>query len=215
MKPDTQVQRDGKVIETLWGEMYDGLRTFISRRVTNEADTDDIIQEVFLRVHQRLDSLKDPRRVVGWIYQIVRNAIVDYYRVQGTRHDRPMGLVGDLETSRAATPSFFREMFGLEGQVRREMSACIRPMVAQLSQDYREAITMVELEGHSQRVAAQKIGLSLSGMKSRVQRGRKQLKHMLNTCCLIQLDRRNSIAAFSSRTSTCSDCASLVELPIS
>lgn len=206
MKPHTQVPFNGKVIEAVWAEMYEGLRAFISRRISNEADVDDLMQEVFLRVHQRLDSLKELTRVTGWIYQIVRHAIVDYYRVQGKRQDRPMGLGAELEKNRPVPLLSIRGASELEGHARQEISACVRPLIAQLSQEYRDALIMVELEGQSQSMAAQKIGLSLSGMKSRVQRARKQLKRLLHSCCLIQLDQRKSVASFSRRTSKCADC---------
>lgn len=64
---------------------------------------------------------------------------------------------------------------------------------------YREAIMLVELEELTQQAAAGRLGLSLSGMKSRVQRGRKQLRQMLDACCLIQLDRRGGVAEYERR----------------
>jgi len=57
----------------------------------------------------------------------------------------------------------------------------------------------VELEGLTHQAAAKRLGLSVSGMKSRVQRGRKQLKQMLQDCCLIQLDRRSGVADYELR----------------
>ena len=57
----------------------------------------------------------------------------------------------------------------------------------------------MELEGLTQQTAAKRMGLSLSGMKSRVQRGRARLKQMLDDCCLIELDRRGG----SRRLSLC------------
>jgi RNA polymerase sigma-70 factor (ECF subfamily) len=62
-----------------------------------------------------------------------------------------------------------------------------------LPSQYREAVTLVELEGLTQNAAAKQLGLSVSGMKSRVQRGRRQLKRMLDECCLIRLDQRRSV----------------------
>jgi RNA polymerase sigma-70 factor (ECF subfamily) len=61
-------------------------------------------------------------------------------------------------------------------------------MIERLSQDYRDAITLVELEGLTQQAAAKQMGISLSGMKSRVQRGRARLKQMLADCNLCGSD---------------------------
>lgn len=79
-------------------------------------------------------------------------------------------------------------------------------MLDRLSQDYRDAIMLVELEGLTQQAAAERLGLSLPGMKSRVQRGRKQLKQMLDDCCLIQLDRRGGVADYEVRGTGCDPC---------
>ena len=64
---------------------------------------------------------------------------------------------------------------------------------------YREAITLTELEGRTQREAAEMLGISLSGMKSRVQRGRAKLRAMLEACCEIAVDARGKVIACEPR----------------
>ena len=86
-------------------------------------------------------------------------------------------------------------------------------MIERLPQDYRDAITLVEIDGLTQQAAATQMGLSLSGMKSRVQRGRAQLKQMLDDCCLIELDRRGGVVDYRSRTTDCDSCADTTEDP--
>ncbi|MGH7228796.1 MAG: sigma factor-like helix-turn-helix DNA-binding protein, partial [Nitrospiraceae bacterium] len=92
------------------------------------------------------------------------------------------------------------------GELRQELAACLRPMVEQLSAHSRDAVTLVELEGMTQQAAAKRLGLSASGMKSRVQRGRRQLKRLLEECCVIQLDRRRRIAEYAVRDPQCNPC---------
>ncbi len=82
----------------------------------------------------------------------------------------------------------------------RELAACMAPMLRQLSPAYRQALTLADLEGVSQAEAAKRAGVTISGMKSRVQRGRKQLKAVLEECCRIQLDRRGTIVEYERRT---------------
>src|SRR5689334_5558021 len=60
--------------EELWQLVPDSLRDFIARRVDDEGHVDDILQDVFVRVHRQLETVSDPRRIVSWIYQITRNA---------------------------------------------------------------------------------------------------------------------------------------------
>lgn len=186
-------------VTEVWQQVHDGLRGFIAKRVADPAEVEDILQEVFLRIHQRIDGLKDPRRVISWIYQLTRHAVIDHYRKPGRRQEVPAGLAADMETTGLATTPVSLDGGEGSGQVRRELAGCLRPMLNRLSPDYRDAIMLVELEGLTQQAAAERLGLSLSGMKSRVQRGRKQLRQMLEACCLIQLDRRGGVAEYEMR----------------
>ena len=79
-------------------------------------------------------------------------------------------------------------------------------MIERLSDDYRQAINLVDLEGLAQHEAAARLGLSVSGMKSRVQRGRRQLRDMLEACCTIELDRRRGVADYNLRDQQNDSC---------
>ncbi|MBX3351194.1 MAG: RNA polymerase sigma factor SigZ [Nitrospira sp.] len=193
--------------EELWQALHDGLRAFIARRVSDQEYVDDILQEVFVRVHRQIDSVKDPERLVSWVYQITRNAIIDHYRKPGRQREVPAGLSSELEILHE--PPVISEMIhdGDGAEPCAELASCLRPMIEQLSQDYRDAITLVEIEGLPQHAAATQMGISLSGMKSRVQRGRKQLKQMLDDCCLIELDGRGGVIDYRTRSTNYDGCA--------
>ena len=193
-------------VTEIWQQVHHGLRAFIAKRVADDAEVDDILQEVFLRMHRGLDGLKDPRRVVSWVYQITRHTIIDHYRAPERRREMPAGLAADMETTGTvpATPDVRDSKDS--GEHRSELAECLRPMIEQLDKDYREALMLVELGGLTQQAAAKRIGLSLSGMKSRVQRGRQQLKRKLDDCCLIQLDPRHGIADYTVRDPKRSPC---------
>lgn len=189
-------------VQDLWMEVRGRLRTFIAKRVAADAAVDDILQEVFLRIHDKIDSLQDPRRLVSWIFQITRHVIIDYYRAPHRQREVPAGLATEVEEQMPLA-----EQNDESGEPRAQLAGCLRPMVEQLPADYREAIRLVELEGLTQQTAAARLGLSLSGMKSRVQRGRRRLKEMLHECCLIQLDGRRGVAEFALRDPPANPCA--------
>jgi RNA polymerase sigma-70 factor (ECF subfamily) len=84
-------------------------------------------------------------------------------------------------------------------------------MIAALPESYREAIQLAEINGLTQLEAARRSGLTFSGMKSRVQRARSQLKDMLLDCCRVELDRRGGILDYAVRDATkcpCGPCGS-------
>jgi RNA polymerase sigma-70 factor (ECF subfamily) len=189
--------------EPAWEEVYASLRAFIGRRVRNPADVDDLVQRVLLQLVKGLGSLRDAERLHAWVYRTARNVIIDHYRSSSVRREIASGDAEDIgdTSARQATDLPAED----EGAALRELAACMAPMLLRLAPSYREAITLTELEGHNQAEAARRAGVSVSGMKSRVQRGRRQLRAALEACCRIELDRRGGVVTFGSRTGGGSD----------
>lgn len=182
--------------EALWREFHKRLRAFVSRRVPQHADVEDILQEVFIRMHKGVDSIQKRERLSAWIFQITRNVIVDHYRARNRQSD----AVGD-----DFNPPAEADSSGERSEVT-ELSTCIAPMIAALPQIYREAIELTDIKSLTQIEAARKVGVSVSGMKSRVQRARGKLKDMLLECCRVEVDRRGGIVDYSVRDARRSPC---------
>ncbi|MBI3608164.1 MAG: RNA polymerase sigma factor SigZ [Nitrospirae bacterium] len=179
------------MIETLWEDYRIALRRFIQRRVSDPDLAEDLVQEVFLKIHAKIGTLNDRRRIRGWLYQIARHAIIDAYR----RH-RP---TEDLsETWPDVAPD---DVPPLE-----ILAACVRPMIERLPAAYRDAVFLSELEGLTQQQVGHRLGISLSAAKSRVQRGREQIKAMLLGCCRLEFDRRGGLLGFESTEKGCERC---------
>jgi RNA polymerase sigma-70 factor (ECF subfamily) len=167
-----------------WHELEARLRPYVARRVTCTADVDDILQEIFVRMHQGLTGLHDGERFGGWVYRIAEHVIVDSARA---RAREPL-VRGDNVPERAAfDPGSDAET------LQTALGECVALFVARLPSPYRETITLTELEGLTQRDAAEMLGISLSGMKSRVQRGRERLRAMFDECCQISVDCRGRV----------------------
>jgi RNA polymerase sigma-70 factor, ECF subfamily len=172
------------------GAIIEELRPFVARRVRDPHDVDDVLQEIFLRMQRGLPQLRDEQRFGPWMYRLARNAIVDHARARSRRGL----LVADVPDD-AADPG------SDEGDASRELASYVAFFVAMLPSPYREALTLTELEGLTQREAAEMLGVSLSTMKSRVQRGRTKLREALERCCEIALDARGRVMSYEPRTS--------------
>lgn len=179
-----------------WDELATRLRPFIRRRVASEPDTDDVLQDVLLRMHRGLPGLEDEDRLGAWMYRIARTTIVDHVRAR-QRHPVVAAAVneGEREPVTEASEPFAED----DGAVAREVAQYLAFFVVALPSPYREAITLTELEGRTQREAAEMLGISLSGMKSRVQRGRAKLRAMLEACCEVAVDVRGKVVACEPR----------------
>jgi RNA polymerase sigma-70 factor (ECF subfamily) len=186
-----------------WQELDGSLRAFIGRRVRNQADVDDLVQRVLLQIVKGVGSVRDAERLHDWVYRTARNAIADYYRSPISKREIPSGD-GDDHMASAVAPAVAidDERIALE-----ELASCLTPMLNRLQPAYREAVTLTDLQGMTQAAAAAHAGVSLSGMKSRVQRGRRQLRDLLEACCRVDLDHRGGIVGFAPRQpDTCPRC---------
>ncbi len=180
-----------------WQEVAARLRPFIARRVS-PAEIDDVMQDVFIRMQRGLPQLRDEDRFTSWLFQIARNSVADHMRTRA-RHPIPDG---DAEQEPAA------EVDEDDRDTARQLAGCVSMFVAQLPSPYREAITLVELEGRTMKEAAEMVGISVSGMKSRVQRGRAQLRDLFDRCCEIALDVRGKPTDFTPRAQpSCKTCS--------
>lgn len=84
-----------------------------------------------------------------------------------------------------------------------ELLPCVRAMVRSLPEMDRQALVLTEYQGLTQKEMAERLGLSFSGAKSRVQRAREKLKQQLLECCHFELDRRGHIIDYQPRCQSC------------
>jgi RNA polymerase sigma-70 factor (ECF subfamily) len=173
--------------EGLWHDLHERLRAYVARRVRSRDDVDDILQDVFLRIHDRLETLADSDRVVAWIFRIAANAVTDHYRAGAKR---AASLPDD-------PPS--RDDAAVDAAVEHELARCMEPLIDRLPEKYRAALTLTELEQVDRAEAAERLGLSVRGLNSRVQRGRAMIKAMLLDCCHIELDARRGVVDYRRR----------------
>lgn len=190
--------------EGVWAELHANIRGFVGRRVRQPADVDDIVQRVFLQVHRALPTLRDADRLHAWIYRTTRRAIADYYRAPA-RREVPAGAAVDLVPVEQPGEDTVDEN---EKSALQELAACLTPLIGNLGAIDQEALRLVELEGLTQVEAADRLGLSVSGMKSRVQRARSHLRSALDDCCRVALDRRGGVLGYEARAGSCGSCGS-------
>lgn len=172
-------------LDASWVETLDRVRAFVAARVGDPELAADITQDVVVRsiASGALDRADNP---AAWLYRSARNAVIDHYRTRRT-HDPfdgddawpDPGPLGDEPND--AT---------------RELARCLQPMLRGLPAAAREALTRVDVDGQTHQQAAAQLGLSVSGMKSRVQRARRQLKDRLEQCCTVGLDRTGGVSSY-------------------
>lgn len=172
MEPETNS------IELLYSRFSNRLKQFIRSRVADEASADDILQDVFIKIHDRIDTLKDKEKLESWVFQIARNTIIDYYRSRKPEQDKPREPVAVAEDHE---------------DMHKKLASGLGEMIDQLPPLYRDALRMTEIDGLTQKELAKRFGISLSGAKSRVQRARAMLRDLLMKCCHFEFDRYGTV----------------------
>ena len=178
------------------GELRAAVRRFVGARIADAATADDLTQEVFVKVQKRSAQVRDPRRLMGWVIQIARNAVADFFR--GARSTEPF-QEHHLANAPTQPESFDRE----ETQLRTELSAYIRSVVESLPPIYREALVLTEYDGLSQVELSQRLHLSVSAAKSRVQRARLMVREIIDRCCHFEVDHYGTVVDCTPKESRC------------
>lgn len=175
-------------IENIWKEFHGNLKFYIKKRVNDDFDAEDILQEVFIKIHNRIDTLKDTEKIHGWVYQITRNTIIDFYR----KRKNGSGLSDE---------NFVEHEF--EPDPNKEFQKDILETINKLPEIYRDALIKTEYQNLTQKELAEELGISLPGVKSRVQRARNMLRDVLMQCCHIEFDKYGTIIDYHAHTCCC------------
>ncbi|NMB55943.1 MAG: RNA polymerase sigma factor SigZ [Leptolinea sp.] len=178
-----------EVTRNLWIDLHDRLFAFIHSRLDDPDDVEDTLQDVFLKIHSSLASIRDVEKIESWVFQITRNCIADHYR----KSDR-QPLEADLIL--------------MEDDPGDDTAAGLAPYISEIVRSlpdiYREAILLTDYQGHNQNEAARMLGISVSGFKSRVQRARAMIKETMLTCCHFEFDARGILFDYREHCCCCS-----------
>jgi RNA polymerase sigma-70 factor (ECF subfamily) len=162
-----------------WAGFRDRLYSYIRSRSRTAQDADDILQDVFVKVHQSINTLDDDTRLASWLFRVTHNTIVDHYR----KTQPTSSITDDLPA--------VEDVDGPDAEQR--LAPFLDSLIKDLPSAYCDALTLTELEGLTQVEMSRRLGLSPSGAKSRVQRGRAMVRDQLLDCCHVELDRRRHI----------------------
>lgn len=178
-------------IEKIYNEFRGPLKTYIQKRVSDSASAEDLLHDVFLKIHHGIGSLQNEEKLAPWIYQIARNSVVDFYR------KRKDAIAPTEELAMEATEI---------NEASERLAPVVRRMAALLPKKYRDALILSDFQSMKQKQIAERLNISLPGAKSRVQRARKMLKDLLLACCHFEFDRYGTVFAYHPKN--CQNCCS-------
>lgn len=179
----------------IWKEFSSQLYIYINSKVNNKYDTEDIIQEVFIKIHNNIDKINDQSKLKSWIYKITKNTIIDYYRKKKDISVDIMKFEKVIEEDNKSD------------NMNEEISKCLEKMIFELPKKYQEAIDLYDIKGMNHKEISKKLDVTVSCSKMRVQRAKAKLKEILLECCDFEVDSFGNIIDYKQKKAVCTHCA--------
>jgi RNA polymerase sigma-70 factor (ECF subfamily) len=166
-----------------WRAHENELRNYLLHRVNDRHLAEDLLQEVFVKAMRQgggFCELDNPR---AWLYQVARNALVDYRRLHRETVELPDDIPDDAESAEPVA----------------ELSACIGRVLTELTPEDRDIIEQCDLNGVKQQDYATAHHLTLPAVKSRLLRARQRMRDTLSANCKVQFDEQGKVASYVPR----------------
>ncbi|HEY3405000.1 MAG TPA: sigma-70 family RNA polymerase sigma factor [Ohtaekwangia sp.] len=175
-----------EIASITWDSLYGELVSFVHTKVKDKPTAEDIVQDVFIKVHTRGSQLKETEKIANWIYQITRNAVADHFR-KAARNIKPVNV--DWESS-------YHEFNDC-------VAHCLQVLMNTMPDKYQVPLRLAEVDNLTQYEIAEKLNISHSGARSRVQRARKMLKDKLDELYYIKTDSYGNVISCEDRLPCC------------
>ncbi len=188
---------DPTATEHAWVEGRQRLVRFLLSRGATPEDAEDIVHDLLLKAIERGSAGGRPGALPlpRWLHAAAMNALVDRSRREGTRR-RNLPSREPVHDPRG------------EAMSREGLLECLEPFLALLPEGDRKALLLADAEDVPQAEVARRLGLSLPGAKSRIQRARRRLRAVYEVCCSFEQDARGGIVAYEPRRGCADDCRS-------
>ncbi len=157
-----------QVVAPVFQEYREILTRFITSRVKDPLESEELLSLVMMKIYDNCEKVEGVRNIEAWLITIARNTITDYFR------ERQKGAKDELD---------FQLPDESSDELYEQLEHCVPSLIAKLPEKYAVPLADYELRGISQKQLAVNYGMSESGLKSRVQRGRKMLKDLFFEYC--------------------------------
>ena len=172
-------------IEDIWLDYRAALQRFLHAKISNEADVEDLLQDILIKTYNSLNAVRTQKSVKSWLFQIANNTIIDYYRKKGRAQTVNIEVNWAAEECQESTI---------------DLSNCISPFINSLPDEHASLLTAIDLNNQSQKEYAEQLGVSYSTLKSRVQKSRGLLKKVFDDCCHFKIDNIGNVYDYDVKT---------------
>lgn len=172
----------------LWKTYHKDIRLFIKSKVKNDQIVDDLIQETFIKVHNKKNTLRDNSKIKPWLFTIARNIVYDYFK------------------ENKQTTDFINEQVCEETDADHSEKDCLPGLINGLPKKYRNPLFLYDIKGLKQKQIAEQLGIPVSTVKSQIQRARKMIIKGYMDCCNYTLNDKGKLVGETMKKENCKVC---------
>ncbi len=176
--------------QEVWTTYSQDVKHFILSRVKDSVVTNDITQEVFLKIHTKLHTLNDLTKLKPWIFSIARNTMVDYFKQSNQTFE-----IAHFESESEIVEDSHTE------------EDCLHGILLGLPKKYRDPIFLSDIKGLKQSEVANQLGIPIPTVKSQIQRARKLIAQGFMDCCGFSLNDKGHLVGEIQDKKDCKICS--------
>lgn len=181
---------DTKII---WNSYAEDIRRFILSKTNDESSADDLLQEVFIKVHTKISNVQDVNKIKSWVFTVANNTVMDYFRAIKKSQ---VIIDNELEGFDEQSAEFYEH----------SEQDCLYGIIKSLDKKYRDPLLMADIQGYKQRRIAEVLKLPLPTIKSQIQRARKMIAQGFMDCCGYQLNKKGFLVGEIKGKEDCKVC---------
>lgn len=182
-----------KQASEIWIQFKARLYSFVKNKVHDHELAEEINSQVLQKLINSCCSGNEIQNLSSWMYRIAYNTLLDELKKQNQYASITSEHEND-ETSKSYS----------------ELTEFIEPLIGFLPEKYAVPLIMADIEGIKQQEVAERLGLSISGAKSRIQRARELLRKEISTCFHLDQENQNSLNGFRLKA-TCEPLQRLIK----
>jgi RNA polymerase sigma-70 factor (ECF subfamily) len=154
------------------GEGHREFLRFVSRRTRSIEDAEDVLQDFYLKAIRSVRTIKEPRALKGWLAQVLRRTLADYYRRASVRK----AALLRLEVTEG--PAML-----IDDEAERAVCDCLYRILPAMPAEYSQLIWQIDLLGQPRSRVAKSLGISTNNLGVRLHRARRVLRAALERFC--------------------------------
>ena len=173
----------------VWNLYSEDVKSFILSKVNQKTIADDILQDTFIKIHTKLHTLKNTKKLKSWAFTVARNCVLDFFRTSRVNH----GIIELVEDN------------SIEKEYHTEKD-CLFGIIQKLPKKYRTPLFLSDIKGMKQNDVAKQLQQNLTTTKSQIQRARKLIAQGFMDCCGFVLNEQGHLVGELQEKANCKVC---------